>query len=447
MKSNDRVFLYSVIALALVVRLFRIGGQSLWVDETMTLVITNPEPGLNAWDYLKYNIHGPLHAFVVWLFSLMHGGDAWLRLPSAVAGAATIYFLYRWAADWLGRPIARVAAVLFAINPLHLYYSQEVRNYAFLVFFTTAASYYLHRLLNDESRRNFVTYALLMVAAPLCNFSAAFIYAVNSWLYLVRRGFERARLLRWILVSLTILVLISPWVYRIYTFIDVTKLVTPVMPGEIETTERLRGDTTVAPEVVPYAFYTFAVGFSLGPSLRDLHGDVTVATVMRQWWPVLLWVGLLFGGLFVAGLVALRRQRVLFTVLLYLLVPLACTLLLNWQNAKAFNARYILTSLPVFVCVIAAGITVLPHVVARAAFAFVAVTLMFSMGNYYFDGRYAREDVRGAAALMDSRATGDECILAPSVTGVFEYYYEGSAPVRVGFRPDGNATETPRRTA
>jgi len=341
----------------------------------------------------------------------------------------------------MGERVARLAAVFVALHPLHLYYSQEVRNYAFLVFFTTSANYYLHILLSDESRRRFIRYTALMVAAPLCNFSAAFIYAVHSWLYLARRAFTRRRLFNWVIVSLVILVCISPWVYRIYTFIDVGKLVTPVLPGEIEATERLRGDTTIAPEVVPYAFYTFSVGFSLGPSLRELHHDASVGSVVRHWWPLLVWVAGLFGGLFIVGLVHLKRKRVLFAALLYLAVPLACTLLLNWQNAKAFNARYILTSLPVFLCVIAAGVVSLPKWPARLTGAAVVLTFVVSLGNYYFNGEYAKEDVRGAARMMTQRATADECVLVPAVTGVFQYYYEGAAPVRSLYAPIG----TPRQ--
>lgn len=441
MKYNERVFLLTVMALALALRLYRIGAQSLWVDEILTLAVSDPKPGLTIWDYLKYNIHGPFHAFVVWLFSLIGHGDGWLRLPSALAGTATVYYLYRWAAAWLGLSIARVAVVFFALHPLHLYYSQEVRNYAFLVFFTTAASYYLYRLLSDDTRRNVVRYTLLMTVAPLCNFSAAFIYAVHSWLYLVRRAFTRGRLLRWVLVSLAILVFISPWVYRIYTFIDVTKLVTPVMPGEIEATERLRGDTTVGPEVLPYAFYTFSVGFTLGPSLRDLHYDATMASVIRQWWPLITWVGVVFGGLFILGLRHVRSKGALTPVLLYVFVPLIFTLLLNWQNAKAFNARYILTSLPVFIFVLAAGVVSLPRVAGRVVATAVALTLVVSMGNYFFNGEYAREDVRGAARLVEERAVADECVLVPAVTEVFTYYYEGEAPVRSLYAPIG----TPRK--
>jgi len=442
MKRGEATFLIGLSALGLSLRLFRIGYQSLWVDEMLTILVSTSKPDISIWGYLKYNIHGPLHSFVVWLFTLVGSGDGWLRIPSALAGAATIYFLYRWAAPWLGVPVARAAALLLALHPLHMYYSQEVRGYAFLLMFTTLASMYLHRLLADESRRNGVGYVLSMAAAPLCNFSAAFIYGVHTVLYFCRRGFTARRLWMWVVVSLAILVLISPWVYRIYRIIDVKALVTPVMPGELETTERLRGETTITPEALPYTFYVFSVGFSLGPPLRALHEVDGVATVVARWWPALVWVGLLFGGLFVRGIVSLSRRRgALFGILLYLLVPLIVTLLLNWQNAKAFNPRYVLTSLPAFLCVIGAGIVSLPRLFARVAGAAVLATLLLSLANYYFDGDYAREDVRGAARFLAQSADAGACILAPGTTEVFEYYYDGPSPVYSIFAPIGTPRE------
>ena len=128
-------------------------------------------------------------------------------------------------------------------------------------------------------------------------------------------------------------------------------------------------------------------------------------------------------------------------MLLYLLVPLVFTLLLNWQNAKAFNTRYILTSLPMFLCVIAAGIVSLPKMGARITGLAVAITLVISLGNYFFSGVYAREDVRGAARVLEDRLASDSnaCILAPAITEVFEYYYEGASPVHSIYAPIGTS--------
>jgi hypothetical protein len=126
---------------------------------------------------------------------------------------------------------------------------------------------------------------------------------------------------------------------------------------------------------------------------------------------------------------------------LYLVVPLACVLILCWQNAKAFNVRYVLVSLPAFLCVLALGLQAFRPPVKQLLTVLVFGTLLLSLGNYYFNDRYAREDVRGAARYIEKNAVSDECILVPTVIEVFDYYYDGESPIRNVWIPAGTPQE------
>ncbi len=433
MKKKDLTFLLWLLAVALLLRLFRIGSQSLWVDELLTLKVSVPGPGLNIWDYLKYNIHGPLHSFVIWMIHFVSMHDGWLRLPSAVAGVGGVYYFYRWVCVWLNHSVARRASVLLAIHPLHIYYSQECRNYSLLFFFAMLASYVLHRLLKDESVKNYGAYLLGISGAALCNLSSAFLYVIHSLIFLLRRAGVRRRLTYWAVLSVLVLVLISPWVYRVYQVIDVSRLVTPVLPGEIEERERLRGDTTVNLAVIPYTFYAFSAGFSLGPSTRELHRDASLRSVLSRHAPAVLWVSLLFGLPAVLGMVAaVRGGRPWRQILLYLLLPIVFVVAICWQNAKAYNVRYVLLALPAYLCVVAIGLQSLPGRWSHVVSALVGVTMLYSLGNYYFKGAYAREDVREAARYVQANASPGDCVLAPTVLHVFTHYYGGEGVYAVG---------------
>ena len=262
--GGDLRFVLPVVVCALALRLFHLGHQSLWIDEILTLIVATPKPDHPIWTLLLHNIHGPLHSFVVYLFRLASENDFWMRLPSALAGTASVWFLYAWVRELFGRPTARVAAILLATSPLHVYYSQELRNYAFAFLFSLMASYYLERLIRRWAARRAVGYAACVAAAALSNFSAAFIFVVHTAIWFMRQRVSRAALTRWIAICIVVLVVIAPWVYRIYTFVDVSDLVTPVRPGAIEAQERLRGETTFTLGALPYTFYTFSVGFSSG---------------------------------------------------------------------------------------------------------------------------------------------------------------------------------------
>jgi uncharacterized membrane protein len=438
----DRSFVIAMMLLAGCLRLYHLGHQSLWVDEILTYVVSNPKADLNIWDYLKYNLHGPLHSFVVYLFNLMSDSDAWLRLPSAIAGIASIYFMYRWVHQWLGSKLARVSTFLLAIHPLAIHYSQELRNYSFVLFFALLANFFFHRLLAEEKKRTYIFYIFAMALAALSNFTAAFLFVTHSVILFIRKGIKRRVLMHWIVVGIAILILISPWVYRIYKVIDISKLVTPVMPGELTTAERLRGETTITFAAAPYVCYTFSAGFTLGPSLRELHHEHSLRKVIGDNIWIVGWVSILFGSLLVIGISSFNNnKRSLLEIFLYLLFPVLLTFLLCWQNAKAFNVRYVLLSLPAFLCLLASGLLAFPKRWALVTWLLLVVTLGWSLANHYFNANYAKEDIRAAARYIAENADPSQCILVPTVREVFTHYYDKEAEIYGLFTPPGTKKE------
>jgi uncharacterized membrane protein len=439
---REKRALIAIVALGALLRLFHLGYQSLWVDEMFTLEVATPKPGYPIWQLLRHNIHGPLHTFVVFLFRSVSENDAWLRLPGAIAGIAAIPLLFAWLRVRLGARTALWGALLLAINPLHIYYSQELRNYSFAVCFVLAGCVQLDRLLVAWSRRRAFALSALIAAGLLCNFSTAFTLVAQGAAFFRGGGVSRRSIGRWALVVLVAAVLVSPWLYRLTTYVDFGRLATPVMPGELDETQRLRGETTFRIESIPYAAYAYSVGMSLGPSLRELHGDASLATVVKHHAPVLLWVSFLFGAVALAGLRAVWRAQGWGGALEmagYVLIPLVCTLFLNWQNAKAFNVRYVLVGLPAFIAFLAAGVTSL-----RAARVWVGgaliTTCLVSVGNQYFNPRFAKEDIKRAVAEMEKRMDAPECIFAPTVWQVVQHYLQGDAPLHFAYaNPPGLA--------
>ena len=432
-----RPLLGAIVLVAAVLRLWHLGAQSVWIDEYLTLEVAAPKPGYPLWQLLRHNIHGPLHAFAIYVFSLVSTDDGWLRLPSAVAGTATVPLVFAWMRPRFGARAACWGALLLAVNPLHVHYSQEIRNYAFAVFFAMAAAVVSDRLAQAGTARRAVGYALCVAASVLSNFSATFSFLAQAVSYLRRAGITRGAVTRFAAATLLVVVLISPWIYRVTTYIDFGKLATPVRPGQLDAAERLRGDTTFRIESVPYAAFAYSVGFTLGPSLRELHDVTSIGGVAAKHAPAVVWVGALFGALLLMGIV--RGARVfgrwaVTEAALYVLIPLAATLVLNWQNAKAFNVRYVLVGLPMYLALIAAGIDVLRPRVRLVAGALAVATCAWSLWNHYYDARYAKEDVRSAVRAIDARLVPGECIFAPTVWQVVERYHTTPAPVRFVFR-------------
>jgi len=434
---SERRLIVAIMVLAAALRFFRLGAQSLWVDEILTLIVATPKPGFPLGQLLLHNIHGPLHTFVVAMMRTVSENDAWLRLPSAVAGVLAVPLLYRWVRPRFGSHVALWSALLLAVNPLHIHYSQELRNYAFAVCFVLASCVLLDRLCERWSIGRAAAFALCVAASVLCNFSACFAFLVQAVVFVKSSASRGRAVARWVLITALVALITSPWIYRVTTYVDFGKLATPVEPGTLAPSQRLRGDTTFRWESIPYTFYAYSVGFALGPTLSEMHGDVRSAMLNHR--AAIAWTALLFGSLAVAGVAGAARPpkgsawRSLEPVL-YVLVPLAATLLLNWQNAKAFNVRYVLTGLPMFLALVAVGIHRLRREPRVLAMIFVLTTSGFALFSYYTDPSRQKEDVRDATRAVEANLKPGECIFAPTVWQIVAHYQTTAAPLHYVYR-------------
>jgi len=135
---RDLALVFVLAAVALALRLYDIGAESLWLDEAITFERSRLEL-----DHLIENsishFHLPTYFVLVHYWIQWGDSEAMLRMPSAFFGGATVaatYMLGRVAYD---RVSGVVSALIVALGPFHLHYGQEARMYAMLSFACTVA--------------------------------------------------------------------------------------------------------------------------------------------------------------------------------------------------------------------------------------------------------------------------------------------------------------------
>ncbi len=433
--ARDRALLLHLLAatlLAAALRAFRLGGQSLWIDELFTWMSADIGRPLGAGMLLE-NIHGPLYGLVVHLCGALLGEAEWvLRLPSLVFGVAVVPALAWLAARWLGRDEAVWAAWLAAGSPFLVWYSQEARSYMLLILCACVAS----ALLVGPARRGGTLaraagYVAAAGAGLLTSFSFALLAPLHLRWWLAEDGTAppggRARRLGGAaLVALALLLLLAPWAGRVWSTWDWQRL-HPAREAPAEEAP-LRPGSTFHAGAIPFALHAQAVGYTLGPPLRELRGGGAGAAVARHL-PELAAVTLVFGVLGVAGLVGIRRRRRLLDLLLAVGFPLLVVSLFALRNFKVFHPRYVAVAAPFLLLVVAAGLVTLRRPVRVAAALAVAALWIASLGQHYFDPAYAKEDYRGALGLVAARAEPGEKVLAVGADEPVYYYYRGSLPV------------------
>ncbi len=132
--QSDRLLLLFGLLLGFALRLVRLGGESLWYDETVSVALARKSiPDLIA--HTAGDIHPPgyyllLHAWQSLAHpTLAHGLEFLFAWPSLWFGLLILPLIYALGRSLFDRRVALIAVWIGAVHPFHVWYGQEVRMY------------------------------------------------------------------------------------------------------------------------------------------------------------------------------------------------------------------------------------------------------------------------------------------------------------------------------
>ncbi|GIK71828.1 MAG: hypothetical protein BroJett021_08160 [Chloroflexota bacterium] len=435
-----------LIGAGVVLRSLRLDWQPLWWDEGYSVYFAT-EPLLRMFDLTARDIHPPLY------YVLLHGWiELWqsatpvvLRILSVLLAVLALP-LQAWLAWRLfpGRTrLLLIAALLLALNPMHLFYSQEVRMYGLGMTLSIASTLFFWRwrqAANDGKQQRQVWLMVGYVAATLAGLYTLYYFVFIPvghllWALFVHRQAVR----RWwpvAAVQMLIAALFLPWLF--YT--------TPRLVAYVD--NKVASDQDVALDPVRYIAQhtaTFSgghLGWPLGP---------------------LPWA-LLFGGaaiLAIGGALIFSQQarsqnlseptesesnRAPNTGALGLLASLVgTTLAAGWLLNLRFpffpegGERLLMIALPYVLLLLAAGID---HTwrVARAGQAALLFLLLAAIGGvytFYTTPRYVGHDYRPIVRQIVQQGRNRDAFLAifPWQVGYWRAYAPQQDPLVTGPAP------------
>ena len=149
----------------------------------------------------------------------MAGNTEWvIRLPFIILGALCVPVLYKLLLELLGREkkkVALVASLLLMINPLHTYYSAELRMYSANALFSLLSWLYLLRAVKDKTQnpmpwRFFTLFTVLNVYS----FYGAFFNLAAQWLFLYWQ--HRKKIKPFLVSNLVTALFFLPWLLSFF---------------------------------------------------------------------------------------------------------------------------------------------------------------------------------------------------------------------------------------
>ncbi|MBI4446109.1 MAG: glycosyltransferase family 39 protein [Acidobacteria bacterium] len=393
-------FLILILASGAFLRFYRIGETQLWLDEIIQLARGSRPTLTEKLLSIQQDIAAaPLDYLVQNLFVSRWGNSPGVaRLHAALFGTFSLPMIYLLARSFLGKNVALLSAALLAVYPLHVYYSQEGRNYSLFVFLSLCSSYLLVQAMVAPDPRRWLWFSLVTVLSLYTNYFAILLLVSQALFVLFCYGKRvgnsvetpaiklRHTGLGFAASALLAFALFLPWMLSTYQ------------------NAQARENNVFSEPLLPFRI------------LKELTGSHPLS------------LALLF--FFIAGMVHLVRSGTRAKASLLLcgfLVPIPLALFLIWMRGYFFAVRHVLFAVPFLVIGAAAGICSLPALSKRTAAervraAAILLCLGLAGGTLYLHRSQQPADWQGLIHFLTREVGPKDVVVAPDIEAVLAYY-------------------------
>lgn len=387
----------------------RIAWQPLWWDEGYSVFFAT-EPLRAMLALTAADIHPPLYYALLhgWIAGFGSAQPAVLRYASVLTGVLTLPVFALLAYTLFPRrpAVTAVALLLLAFNPMHIFYSQEVRMYILALLLGMAATICIMRLsaaLATGQRWAWWCVGYVCIAALLLHtlYYAGFLLLAHA-LWAGWRALRRGRGLG--ILALTyfavVLLCLPWWLYAAPKLLDYVK-------------SKVQSDQDVA--LMPWDYlYRHLVAFGGGHiassngTLDILRLCVPALLVIALW---LAWRGAKEGIDAAAGAPDPYRALAVFTLVPALLAYIAN---LRFPFFPEAGERLLLFILPYLLLLIAAALAPRPghHPARRLLLLGLLLVAYLGVTTFYTTPRYTAHDYRPIVAGVTQQGTDADSVLA-----------------------------------
>lgn len=396
-----------IVALGATLRIYKLGAESLWLDEAFSIKIShNSLAGII--EETANDVHPPLYYFALHYWMLLFGDSEFsARLLSALFGILAILAIYKIAAQLFDRATGLLAASLLALSHFHLEFSQEARMYTLLTLLTLLSMHFFLKLFERSRSSALVGYVVSSALLMYTHVYSIFIIAAQNLylltlLFAARADFKRV-LKRWLLAQGILIALLIPWL--------------SVLAQQVS---RVQKDFWI-PRLPPRAIYEALVMYA---------GSVQLAWILLP----LAGLGVFLGwkgrseDKTVESPLPGQRERLLTGRLkIYLLLwwtacPVVLPFAVSQFGSPIFLPKYTIAALPAFIILAARGLLSLRFHQLRLLVGLLLLYFsLIALKNYF--GAVRKDMWREAVARFEQLAKPNDLVLFSQQSGQFPFDY------------------------
>lgn len=422
------VFLIAILLVATWLRFHKLDAQSFWNDEGNSARLSERSLRLII-EGTASDIHPPLYYVALrgWR-ALVGESEFGLRSLSAFAGVVVVALTARF--GWLvfgpvvsgtnGRNhtfiwASVIATFIVALNPAHIYYSQEARMYTLLPLWAVAGTVLLLEREKGKGEKGKVGYVLVMAAGLYTHYFFPIVIIVHGLHVLIERQWRR-----WLLLIGASLLLYTPWIPFFLNGLGGNRGMEQPLPAYVDNVLRFL-----------------------------IYGAAEVAFFPPTQW-TLVWLAFAIG---IVGFWLILQTRYSIFLLLWLFLPLLALPALGATDVAFF--KFLLFCTPAIAIMCGAALTKNELIIERitsprhnrvsnwskviamrllniTAVAFILTLITLSpIADIYAEPSWQRDDYRGMAGRIaeENHPNAGIILNAPNQWEVFTYYHREGAPV------------------
>ncbi|MCC5646065.1 glycosyltransferase family 39 protein [Nostoc sp. CHAB 5824] len=452
MKQSKYYFVvFIIIIISIFLRFCLLQNQSLWFDEGWSLALSDGTT-------LQENLSGivsrengdkyqPLYYLVLFYWRSVFGDSEFaIRSLSALLGVGSVIAIFFTTLRIYGKKHALWSSMILAVSSFGVFYSQDARPYALLIFIASLQIYLFSYSISVDKSNKIIPQLLFGIFTAIGTFGSILTIIFSSSLFLsytiVYKNLKE--LFKWWIPPI---IFSSPmvWFY----------LSSPAASDPTATVVTRTGLPIV--QNIMFVIYGILVGTSYGPPLDKLRDEEKI-NVILGYWPHLLIFSIVITVIFIALVISLLRRRkrkryqqadYFFTFLLvtsFLLAFLfALATKINWLPRHSFYL-----CIPVVILIPSTflhnyqrknKLYLLPQVAKLATVSLLTMNV-YSNFQYYSNPAYAKDDYRSAVRyILQHRNESAKSVLLYGQPKLLQYYGDSAtiyAPKRILKTVDGN---------
>lgn len=398
--------LSSIIILSILLRIYKLGSESLTLDEMATVNVAKK----SIEEIILYrNIHPPFYYIIIHYWIELFGDSEFsIRFPSVIFGIISVFIIYKLGKLIFDEKVGILGAFILSISIFHILYSQTARFYSLLTLSVLLSSYYFIKILEEPKQKNTIKYiisTLLMVYAH--GYGLFYIIFQNIYYLLFKKNIRY-----WFLVQGIILIFFMPWIY-----IMIKRLVTLGVGG---------GGLSWIREPTLYSLYDL---FKFFAGTNEIG--------------IYIFIFVCIADLFIfrkkeqtdrineknSGSSDILHRRIF--LFLWLLFPIIMSFIISIIFDPIYLNRYVIGSLPAFLLIISKGIINFKKysMVIPIILIILILPTIPTIGSYY--SVLDQEQWRDVANYIDANRKNDEIILLyiVNVKVPFSYYFKNGTNI------------------